>query len=384
MARSKIKPEFSQANQHALHLAEEKKAPMRKALLQWFAAEQRNLPWRASKDAYRVWVSEVMLQQTQVERVKEYFARFVSSFPDVESLASASLSQVLEHWRGLGYYSRAKNLHLAAIDIVSRFDGRLPRSVPELLTLKGFGRYTAGAVASIAYGTPAPIVDGNVARVFSRLFAIETPPTDAEHIRLLWTLSERLVDANHPGDFNQSLMELGATVCTPKNPGCLLCPVRPLCEAHAQFKVDVLPKPKKAPPRVTLELAVAVCFAKGKVLLARRRETGLFAGLWELPGLTMSQEAALPQNFAVLLGTSARVQPRMSTVERTLTHRDLVLHLYPVTLSGKPKLASKSDYLELNWFRLDALGALGMSSAATATLEAAAPLFKAGQKRRLQ
>src|SRR4051812_41817213 len=211
----------------------------------WFRKNQRPLPWRDGYDPYRVWVSEVMLQQTRMEVVLGYYQRFLSRFPTVADLARASVDDVTAAWSGLGYYRRARMLRDGAIDVMTRFGGAIPRNVDELMTIAGIGRYTAGAIASIAHGRRAPIVDGNVARIVARLFAIEAPLSSTMLMRDAWIRAEELVAASKsPRDFNQGLMELGALVCTPRNPACGRCPLRRHCAAFLSHRVDELPHPK--------------------------------------------------------------------------------------------------------------------------------------------
>jgi A/G-specific adenine glycosylase len=346
---------------------------LREALLEWFDRNQRDLPWRKTKDPYAIWVSEVMLQQTQVDRVIPYYQRFLEAFPTVKALATADLADVLSLWSGLGYYSRARNLHAAATELVLKFKGRLPGTVDELRTLPGFGRYTAGAVASIAFGVEAPLVDGNVARVLSRLFEIEGAPNDKAREASLWAVAALLVEGSRPGDLNQALMELGATVCTPANPSCLLCPVQKQCRALAAGRVDELPPPRKLPPRKRLELAVALSHRDGNVLLARRAEKGLFGGLWEMPALTLEPGANPYAALRKLFGKRATIGPEMLVLERTLTHRDLVLRLFPVALPPRLKLPPE-QYLEWKWVPRGDTKKLGMSSAMESALDEVLPL----------
>jgi A/G-specific adenine glycosylase len=366
MAATKRKSKTKPPDDAVLAQALKHKPALREALLNWFARAQRPLPWRANTDAYRVWVSEIMLQQTQVERVKDYFSAFVLRFPTVKDLAAAPLADVLSTWRGLGYYSRAKNLHAAALTVVEVHGGAFPRSRDALLQLKGFGPYTAGAVASIAFGEPAPIVDGNVARVFARLFAMDADPQSKAHVATLWAIAAILVEGEQPGDFNQSLMELGATLCTPRNPSCLLCPVRTSCAAQQQGITHLLPRPKKQTTRKAMHVAVAVCRQGGRLLLARRAESGLFAGLWEMPSATVSLATSGSAQLRQLLGPNARVAGAFAVVERTLTHRDLMLHLHLVNLKQKP--TSLRGYLECAWVAPHQLADLGISSAMQAAI----------------
>jgi A/G-specific adenine glycosylase len=345
---------------------------LRSGLLEWFDRAKRDLPWRRTRDPYAIWVSEVMLQQTQVDRVVPYFERFLARFPTVKDLAAASVEDVLSIWRGLGYYSRARNLHAAATVVAAEHGGVLPDTVEGLRSLPGFGRYTAGAVASIAFGLEAPLVDGNVARVLSRLFEIEGEPGEKSREALLWELATTLVRGARPGDFNQALMELGATVCTPSSPTCLLCPIRLACRAQASGRQGELPPPKRQAPRKRLELAVALSARDGAVLLARRAERGLFGGLWELPALTMETGENAYASLRKLFGKRATIGPEMLVLERTLTHRDLVLRVFPVALP--PRLKAPPDgYVEWRWVPRGETGALGMSSAMETALEEALP-----------
>ncbi|MFY0524730.1 A/G-specific adenine glycosylase [Archangium gephyra] len=345
---------------------------LRASLLAWYDRQKRDLPWRRTRDPYAIWLSEVMLQQTQVATVIPYWERFLQRFPTVETLAAAPLPDVLAGWRGLGYYSRARNLHRAAQEIVSRFGGRLPSTAAELLSLPGFGRYTAGAVASIAFGEPAPLVDGNVARVLSRLFEVEGAPGDRAREARLWELATALVPGERPGDFNQALMEHGATMCRPENPLCLLCPVREQCLAYLHGRVAELPpaKVRAAPKRMTL--AVAVWAHEGRLLLARRAEKGLFGGLWELPAAEVQDDTADPESAAKLaeaLGTDVSVRGHLGTVRRQLTHRSLSLRLLHVTGQQHPTRAPA--FQELRWCTPGEASSLGMSTAMHKALEAA-------------
>ena len=250
------------------------------ALLRHFDAHQRPMPWRETSDPYAIWVSEVMLQQTRVDTVIPYWERWLDRFPTVADLAEADLDDVLKEWEGLGYYSRARNLHNAARMVRERFDGRVPEDVEGLRELPGVGAYTAGAVASIAYGVATPAVDGNVRRVLARLYDLEAP-TPAE----LRDRAAALVPERRPGDFNQALMELGATLCTPRSPSCDACPVAGWCTAWRLGVQELrpLPREKKPIPEETVETAVIVR-DDGALLLARRPDDGLLGGLWEFPG----------------------------------------------------------------------------------------------------
>ena len=344
---------------------------LRVRLLEWYDRNKRDLPWRRTRDAYAIWLSEVMLQQTQVATVIPYWQRFLTRFPTVEALAAAPLDDVLAAWKGLGYYSRARNLHRAAQEIVSRFGGRLPSTADELLTLPGFGRYTAGAVASIAFGEQAPLVDGNVARVLSRLFEVEGLPGDRAREAQLWTLATGLVRGERPGDFNQALMEHGATVCRPESPLCLLCPVRGACGAFRHGRVDELPPARvRATPR-RLTLALAVWPHEDTLLFARRAQKGLFAGLWELPAAEVQPEASDADAAASLskaLGIELTAKATLGTVRRQLTHRALTLRLLRVCGPQRPSRAP--SFQELRWCTPGQAAELGMSTAMQRALDA--------------
>lgn len=254
---------------------------LRRRILAFFSTMRRDLPWRREpKDPYRIWVAEVMLQQTRVETVVPYYRAWLERFPDMESLAAARLDEVLEVWQGLGYYARARNLHRAAAVVRDRHGGVLPADAGALRALPGVGDYTAGAVASIAYGIAAAAVDGNARRVLARLFDLADP--SARELRRLAAL---LVDPRRPGDFNQALMELGATICTPRAPACGRCPLGRLCAARAAGTVGERPAPRRRAPAPTVEIGVAVLLTHDRrVLVVRRPEAGLLGGLWEFPG----------------------------------------------------------------------------------------------------
>jgi A/G-specific adenine glycosylase len=248
----------------------------RKHLLAWYDLHHRDLPWRASCDPYRVWLSEIMLQQTRVAAVIEHYHEFLRRFPTVKKLAAAREPSVLAAWSGLGYYRRARMLHAAARVIVRELGGKFPATENALRELPGIGRYTAAAIASIAFDEPAAVVDGNVERVLQRVSGTRLAGEE------LWTASNHLLDAKRPGDFNQAMMELGAVVCTPRAPACLTCPVVELCATRGE-----LPATKKAPPQKKLEIHYALSLQNGEVFLVQRaRDASLMAGMWELPELT--------------------------------------------------------------------------------------------------
>jgi len=257
---------------------------LRAALLSWFAANKRALPWRATRDPYRIWVSEAMLQQTRVATVVPYYERFTERFPDVSALAGAPLEDVLKAWEGLGYYARARNLHRAARRIAEEHGGALPRDYAAIRSLPGVGGYIAAAVTSIAYGEPRAVVDGNVKRVLSRLFLIDGASNDPSAASVFEEKASELLDRSRPGDFNQALMELGALVCTPQTPSCAACPLKEFCGAFSaslQTSYPVRMKRRDTPRR---HIAVGVVRKDGRILITRRKEDGLLGGLWEFPG----------------------------------------------------------------------------------------------------
>ena len=261
---------------------------LRAELTAWFARERRELPWRRDRDAYRVWISEAMLQQTRVETVVPYYARFLARFPDVAALARADEADVLAAWSGLGYYRRARTLHATARALVERHAGEFPRTRAAALELPGIGPYTAGAVLSIAYDVPEALVDGNVARVFARLFAIEGSPQSPAFVRRTWELARELVPERGAGDWNQALMELGALVCTPQNARCDVCPWRADCAAFASGRVGELPQPKTRPAVLAVELDSLWAHVDGRVLLEHRPAGGRMAHMWQLPTIETS------------------------------------------------------------------------------------------------
>jgi A/G-specific adenine glycosylase len=250
-----------------------------KKLSAWFVREKRDLPWRRTRDPYRIWISEAMLQQTRVETAIPYYERFLERFPTVEALAGADEDSVLAAWSGLGYYRRARALRAAAQAIVERHGGRLPDEVGDLLDLPGVGPYTAGAVASIAFGKAEPLVDGNVTRVLSRVFGVEGERS-GPRIR---SLAKELVTGEDPGTWNQALMELGALVCLPREPRCDRCPIAGPCVARREGKVEVIPAPRARPTTISIDVVVLAASKGGRWLLERRPSKGRMAGLWQLP-----------------------------------------------------------------------------------------------------
>lgn len=310
-------------------------------LLAWFDENGQILPWRGA-DAYGVWLSEIMLQQTQVETVIPYYQRFRERYPTLSALAAAPQADVLKLWEGLGYYSRARNLHTAAQQVVAAFGGELPPTVPELMALKGIGRYTAGAIASIAYGVRAPVLDGNVVRVFARLLDLPDDVTQPRTQARLWQIAEANVPAERPGDYNQALMQLGQRICTPRSPQCARCPVQAMCRARAAGTQAHRPvKKQKAPVPHYDVVAGIVRDASGRLLIAQRHDDGLLGGLWEFAGGKVepgeTHKAALTRELAEELGIRVAVGDLFCMVKHAFTHFRITLHAYEcVYLGGIP------------------------------------------------
>jgi A/G-specific adenine glycosylase len=320
-------------------------------LLRWFRRTARDLPWRRTRDPYAIWVSEMMLQQTQVETVKPYYERFLKHFPTVESLAAARIDNILKLWEGLGYYSRARSLHRAAKQVVHRFGGHLPRTRDALLSLPGIGPYTAGAIASIAFDQREPLVDGNVTRVLCRLFLIRRDPRKPAVQKRLWRIAGSLLPASHVGHFNQALMELGSQVCVPRKPRCDICPVQRVCEARIHNQQDDVPiraRRKRVPSYI---VAVGVIFKNGRILIDKRKPEGLLGGFWEFPGGKKQSgetlEQALLREVREELGIEIQVHERIATVDHAYSHFRVKLHAFQCTyVSGTPRCVTCVD---LKW-----------------------------------
>jgi A/G-specific adenine glycosylase len=319
-------------------------------LLSWFDDHAADLPWRRNHDPYRIWLSEIMLQQTQVETVKPYFARFLDAFPTVEALANAPLSNVLKLWEGLGYYSRARNLHRTAQVVAREYGGQFPKTVEALLTLPGIGRYTAGAIASIAFGEAAPVLDGNVIRVFARLTDLDqdvTQPSVKEH---LWKLAEEWLFADRPGDYNQALMELGRTVCKPRGPLCSECPLQIHCLAYAHATQNQRPvkKAKATTPHYDVTAGI-IWNDTGELLIAQRPLDGLLGGLWEFPGGKREPCETLPdclkRELREELAIEVEVGELFAVVHHGFTHFKITLHAFTCRyVSGLPQKLGVQDW----------------------------------------
>lgn len=331
------------------------------SLLNWYDHHRRDLPWRppmtaaphVRPDPYFVLVSEAMLQQTQVATVIGYFTRFTAALPTVEALAAADEQQVLKLWQGLGYYSRARNLKKAAEMIVERFAGRVPATINELLTLPGVGRYTAGAIASIAHGTRAPIVDGNVVRVLCRLDKILHDPRGRSVQTLLWSRAEEILPTERVDAFNSGLMELGATVCTPRKPSCLICPVQQFCAAFASGVQEKIPPPKKTRP-LKKERRLIVCLRGpgDRYLVEQRPARGRWAGMWQFVTFPLPDEPASAVTVSALCGQPVSDVAHLAVVTHVLTHRH---YTFTAVIASAGKIDSG------RWLTLDEIRALPLS-----------------------
>lgn len=300
-------------------------------LLAWFDLHRRDLPWRRTRDPYRIWLSEVMLQQTRIETAVPYFQRFVERFPTVEDLARATVEEVLALWSGLGYYRRARQLHAAARKVAEL--GGFPRTVEGLRELPGIGPYTAAAVASIAFGAAEPVLDGNVERVLSRWLALELEPKSRPARERMLAVASGLLEPGRAGDSNQALMELGATVCVPKRPRCLLCPIAAGCRARQEGDPERYPVVRAKRERELHRLLVVVVERDGGVLLFRRQEdSALLAGIWELPWTYL--EPAPEEGLAERYGGRWSLGPRVGGVRHSITFRDLELEVHRAELAA--------------------------------------------------
>ncbi len=340
--------------------------PVTSKLLRWYARHSRDLPWRRTRDPYAIWVSEIMLQQTQVDTVIPYYLRFLAKFPSVKALSKAQPGEVLKLWENLGYYSRARNLHTAAKEVLARWGGRLPQNAKDLLTLPGIGEYTASAILSIAFAEPVAAVDGNVSRVVSRLFALRSPLGSPESRRQVRDQVDRLLSQRHPGESNQAIMDLGATVCTPRQPSCSSCPLRTMCKAKEQGLEEQLPVPKK---RATLShkhmIAAVLSDRKKRMLVLKRPAAGLLGGLWKFPGGEVREKESL--NDAVRrtvreeLGLSIRVEGALASIKHAYTHFRVTFHVCRcVMVKGSPR---PNEALEWKWVSAEDLRRLALSKA---------------------
>lgn len=368
-------------------------AEIRAALLGWYRLYRRELPWRDIQDPYLIWVSEIMLQQTQVATVVDYYLRWVERFPTVESLAAASLDEVLELWAGLGYYRRARFLHESSQTVATQMGGRLPGSAPELRELKGIGPYTAGAIASIAFALPEPVVDGNVERVLARLRAVRGDTKNRALQKLWWRLAARLLAPEEPGDFNQAIMELGATVCTPQNPSCQECPLSGVCRGYESASPTDFPAPAKRTRQRPMRVRTVVVSRDRLVeegaenngdvfceyLVLKRPLDGIWGGLWEFPTVEVTARATDSKVFESLREfLEARFALKLQNVDQLQKIGEFVHHFSHIKMrieadfwdagvqpSGVISKGSAPDDTGRphKWVRAEALESIAMSAA---------------------
>ncbi|WP_080873798.1 A/G-specific adenine glycosylase [Oceanobacillus timonensis] len=292
-------------------------------LINWYLKNKRHLPWRENNDAYRVWVSEIMLQQTKVDTVIPYFNQFMEKYPTVYDLAEAEQQDVLKQWEGLGYYSRARNLQTAVREVVENYDGKIPDDPKQLGNLKGIGPYTKGAILSIAYNQPIPAVDGNVMRVFSRVLLIDEDIAQASTKKLFESYVGEMISEEDPSSFNQAIMDLGATICTPKQPLCMFCPVMEHCQAYAESVQENLPVKKKAKKqRKEKYIALLIQNQEGKYMIEKRPDTGLLAGLWQFP--MIPADDIVPKDWQMWIkdyyGVDVEIKESCTSIKHVFSH----------------------------------------------------------------
>ena len=356
-----------------------------KKLLAWFADHGRALPWRGTRDPYAIWVSEIMLQQTTTQTVRGYYDRFLERFPTVEVLATADLAEVNRLWEGLGYYRRAAQMHRAACEIVEKYGGRLPHDPVELQRLPGIGRYTVGAILSIADDCRLPILEANTIRLHARLLAYREDPTATAGQKVLWQMAEHLLPERHVGHFNQALMDMGSLVCTPEQPHCADCPVVTLCRTAEAGLQDCIPMRKpKCPPEPRTELAVYVC-KNGRILMQQAATGNRWAGLWGLPMVdatdmqlptvmsqaNVSDQEKIVNRFLKETGQVFQIGTLLTTQRHTVTRYRITLHVYAATLPGGR--VKKQEAFRLAWFTTEELQQLPLHSTARKVVGCLAP-----------
>jgi len=331
-------------------------------VIAWYRNEGRRLPWRMTKSPYRIWVSEVMLQQTRVTFAIPYYQRFLDAFPTVRRLAEADLEEVLKQWEGMGYYARARNLHRSAKMVRERYEGSIPDNMEELLSLPGIGRSTAGAILSLAYGRKIPILDANIQRLLCRLSAVQEDPQKSHAKRLLWDLMERLLPEKDTRLFNQGLMDIGALFCLPRSPRCRNCPLSSLCLAFARGIQDRIPPLKKARPLPLRERAVAIIWRKGDLLIHHRPSSGLLGGLWEFPGAYVDRAGSafrlLSRMFEQECGLLIQVKEEIFSFLHEYTHFKEIIRVF----SGDYQQGKDSLAEGFRWVRLEEIEQLPLSA----------------------
>ena len=329
----------------AIHLKPRSLRTFQSRLLAWFRTHRRELPWRASRDPYRIWVAEIMLQQTRIAAVIPYYDRFLRRFPDVRALARARQPAVLKFWSGLGYYSRARNLHSAAKTIVAKHNGEFPRHLEAALSLPGIGNYTAAAVLSIAYDEPFAVLDGNVARVLARLGAVRGDLREPRAWQNLSNAAQQLLARKAASDWNQALMELGETICTPQSPQCADCPINRWCDAHAQGLADEIPAPRKKRASVNVKIAAAIlCDPQGRTLLVKgtgAHDHVLFSRMWQFPAVEVKRNARseLTNHLRATLGMNGVTLEALCEARHGVTFRNVTLLPFLARVDHLPEQA---------------------------------------------
>ena len=345
-------------------LESEWKQKLRRRLLNWYKKNQRTLPWRETRDPYRIWVSEIMLQQTQVETVKPYYQRFLKRFPSAISLADSDEQEVLRHWEGLGYYRRARQMHKAAKVIVEQHGGVFPSETSSVRDLPGIGRYTAGAIMSIAHDAREPILEANTIRLYSRLLAYRENTTSAEAQRILWSFAEEILPKKNVGQFNQATMELGSLVCVPKNPKCLACPLSGICPTFAEGLQEEIPQTQKPTKYEDVNEIAVVVYRNRKVLLRRCGANERWAGLWDFPRFRLDNkrrtELQIPENVKQLTGVEVSLDNKLTTIKHGVTRFRITLDCYQAQFdSGRTKRGADCKWVSisaLNEFPLSVTG----------------------------
>jgi A/G-specific adenine glycosylase len=335
-------------------------------LLAWYERHRRDLPWRRTRDPYAIWVSEIMLQQTQVATVIPYYERWMKRFPNVTALAGADDAEVLHAWQGLGYYSRARNLLAGARRVATDHGGVIPERVEALMSLPGIGRYSAGAIASIAYDQPSPIVDGNVVRVLCRVFGLTGDPARAPLKAQLWKLAAELIPRGKAASFNQALMELGATVCTPKQPSCATCPLSARCVARQSGRVLSLPELAKRPEATPVSMVAALVFRRGRVLVTQvAPDAPRWAGMWQFPNTECRQDessrAALERALSAVIGGAVDSARCVTSIRHSVTRYRITLDAYLCRLRAPSRETRRKAGVA--WVQPEALGELAMPAA---------------------
>ncbi len=318
------------------------------------------MPWRGEADPYKIWISEIMLQQTRVDQATPYFQNFISLFPTVYDLAKSDQQEVLKAWEGLGYYSRARNLHAASKMVVEEFDGKVPETYNKIIKLKGVGPYTAAAVTSIAFNKPNAVVDGNVIRVLTRYLGIEDDTRSTKTRRKVQEFASELIDPEHPGDFNQAMMELGSEICTPSNPDCQNCPIQAGCVATKMAKTDTIPykSPAKKKPHHIIGVGIIERDEDDKILIALRPNDAMLGGLWEFPGGKKEDNEKIQQTvereLKEELGVEVKAYKELMSLKHTYSHFSITMHAWFCKLiSGDPK---PKESQEVRWVSREELG----------------------------